>query len=88
MKQGGDTIPMNLGAAAGLSCAACGDDGSPGINFPAVTPDGQPRFPRLCQHCLSSLLGVMFANAGHAHEEISQAVISVQVEGFKVPRPT
>lgn len=62
-------------------CALCGDVGSPGVNVPVIRPDASPGYPRVCQHCLSMLIGVVFQLAGHAHELVAQAVISVQDTG-------
>jgi hypothetical protein len=65
----------------GFACALCSDTGSPAVHVPVMTPEGQPRLPRICQHCLSSLLGVVFQLAGHAHEQVSLAVVSVSATG-------
>jgi hypothetical protein len=61
----------------GTKCALCGDDGSPGLHVPVVTPGGQAKLPRICQPCLSSLYGVMLQLAGHAGAQVAAIAVSV-----------
>jgi hypothetical protein len=65
----------------GQACPLCGDDGSPGIHVPVITPAGQTVLARICQHCLSAVIGVVFQLAGHAHEQVSLAVLTVSATG-------
>jgi hypothetical protein len=61
----------------GIACSLCGDRGSPGLHVPVMTPEGQARLPRICQPCLSAVLGVTLQLLGHAGEQAAEIAVSV-----------
>lgn len=65
----------------GLSCALCGDNGSPGLHVPVVTPDGQPTMPRICQPCVAVVLGVTLQLLGHASGQVAAVAVDVHSTG-------
>jgi hypothetical protein len=66
----------------GISCALCGDDGSPGLHVPVMTPGGQPRMPRICQPCVAVFSGVLLQLLGHAGGQMAAVAVSVHATGF------
>lgn len=69
----------------GLVCALCGDEGSPGLHVPVMTPDGQARMPRICQPCLSVISGVLLQLLGHAGGQVAAVAVGVHSTGYAHP---
>lgn len=65
----------------GFACALCTDTGSPGLHVPVMTPEGKAGMPRVCQPCLSVLLGVLFQLLGHAGAQTAAIAVSVGSTG-------
>lgn len=66
----------------GISCALCGEEGSPGLHIPVMTPKGQPKMPRVCQACLSVLMGVTLQLLGHAGAQVAAVAVNVHSTGY------
>jgi hypothetical protein len=78
MTRGGDTRPL---VTPGVGCALCGAAECEGINVPVFTPEGQPRFPRLCQDCIGAVLAVSLQLLGHAGRQVAAIAVSVHSGG-------
>jgi hypothetical protein len=65
----------------GFACALCTDTGSPGMHVPVMTPEGRTAMPRICQPCLSVILGVAFQLLGHAGAQAAAIAVSVSSTG-------
>jgi hypothetical protein len=66
----------------GLVCALCGDEGSPGLHVPVMTPDGQVRMPRICQPCVAVFSGVLLQLLGYAGSQVAAVAVSVHSTGL------
>lgn len=87
MSRDGRTVAMELAdteGIVGLSCVACGA-GERGISFPVITPRGEPRLPKLCTGCFTSLIQVASSNAVRVADGLAVLLLGVQVEGIMLP---
>lgn len=74
------TLPqpsLELGA-----CALCGSPGERGITVPVFTESGQPGARRICQACLSAVLGVSLQLLGHAPAKAAAIAVEMHVNGY------
>jgi len=65
----------------GLACALCGDQDSPALHVPVMTPDGQPRMPRVCRPCVSVFAAVLLQLLGHAGNVLGDIAVDVHTRG-------
>jgi hypothetical protein len=72
-------------AVPGVSCGLCGDTDTAGINVPVFCDRGDrgvvPAFPRICQNCLASVLGVTFGLMGKAPGRLADLAVTMHNTG-------
>lgn len=62
-------------------CALCGGQGGSGISVPVFDQAGRPAVRRICQPCLSSVLGVSLQLMGHAPAKVAAIVAEMHTRG-------
>jgi hypothetical protein len=70
------TLPFE----AGDPCALCQRPGDQALTVPVFGASG-PGVRRVCEHCLSSVLGVALQLLGHAPAVLARAAVSMQDTG-------
>lgn len=77
------TVPFTAPAvmAPEDACALCGSSGVAALNVPVFTPAMPPRVRRVCESCLTPLLGAVFQLLGHAPARLAETAVRMQDTG-------